>query len=319
LVVTYNSLIPGDPVHADSASTGARVLDDIWHREYRHLHAVASRMLRDRDDADDVVQEAFGRLMRVDLELDDPRAWLTVVVRRLCLNRLSTAYHRRESPIGSAPPEDRRGGPADPSAVDPADRVTLDDQVQHALAVVLERLSPPERTAFVLHDIFGLPYEQIGQVVGRSATACRQLASRARRSVRSSPPSPTGPVRARATDEHRRLVERFVAACAGGDVAGLVGALDPGAAVDTVMLDGTQVGHGEGAERVASDAVRFLGPGSGTVLVTVLGDHGVDAVALYSNGGHGVFDIDVVDGAIHHLRITVVAPPEPRPAGPPVR
>jgi RNA polymerase sigma-70 factor (ECF subfamily) len=283
-------------------------VDDIWHREYRHLHVIASRMLRDPDDADDVVQDAFGRLMRVDLEIDDPRAWLTVVVRRLCLNRLDSAYHRRESTFGSAPPEGARGATADPPAGDPADRVTLDDQVQHALAVVLERLSPPERTAFVLHDIFGLPYEEIGQIVGRTATTCRQLASRARRSVRSSAPSPTRPVRTHATDEHRRLVERFVAACAAGDVAGLVEALDPGAAVDTVMLAGAQVGHGEGAERVASDAMRFLGPESGTVLVPVLGDKGVDAVALYPDGGRGVFEIDIADGAIQHLRITVVPP-----------
>jgi RNA polymerase sigma-70 factor (ECF subfamily) len=301
-------------VNADGP-TESRVLDDIWHREHRYLHAIAARMLRDPDDADDVVQEAFGRLMRVDLEIDDPRAWLTVVVRRLCLNRLGSAYHRRESTFGSAPPEDAPGGTADRPAGDPADRVTLDDQVQHALAVVLERLSPPARTAFVLHDIFGLPYQEIGQIVGRTATTCRQLASRARRSVRSSAPSPTRPVRTHATDEHRRLVERFVVACAAGDLAGLVEALDPDAAVDTVMLDGTQLGHGDGAERVASDAMRFLGPGSGTVLVPVLGDRGVDAVALYPNGGHGVFAIEIADGAIRRLGITVV-PPQDAPAAP---
>jgi hypothetical protein len=104
------------------------------------------------------------------------------------------------------------------------------------------------------------------------------------------------------------LVERFVAACEAGDIAGLVEALDPDAAVDTVMLDGTRLGHGEGAERVTSDALRYLSPESGSVLVPVLGDNGVDVVALYPNGGRGVFDITIADGAIRHLRITVVPP-----------
>jgi RNA polymerase sigma-70 factor, ECF subfamily len=299
-------------VNADGP-TGSRALDEIWRSAYGPLHAIAARMLHDPHHAHDVVQEAFSRLMRVDLDIDDPQAWLAVVVRRLCLNRLDSAYHRRESPFGSAPPEDAPSGTSGPPAGDPADRVTLDDQVQHALAVVLDRLSPAERTAFVLHDIFALPYEEIGRIVGRTATTCRQLASRARRSVRSSPPSLARPAPTHATGEHRRLVERFVAACEGGDVAGLIEALDPEVAVDTMTLEGTRLGHGEGAAQVASDAMRFLGPGSGSVLVPVLGDDGVDVVVLYPSGGRGVLGVAIAGGAIQHLRITVVSPAATRP------
>lgn len=291
----------------DAGPSGSSTLPHIWRREYRYLHTIATRILRDADHADDVVQEAFGRLALVDREIDEPRAWLTVVVRRLCLNRLDSAYHRRESTFGAAPPEDAPDG-AVPPAGDPADRISLDDQVQRALAVVLHRLSPAERTAFVLHDVFGLPYEEIGEIVGRSAVACRQLASRGRRSIRSSPPRPSWapPTEARATDAHRQLVERFVEACEAGDLAGLVEALDPDAVVDTTSLDGTPLGHGEGAGQVAADALRFLGPTSGTVLVPVIGDNGVDVVALYANGAHGVLDLDTTDTVIRCLGITLL-------------
>lgn len=313
--------IPGALMNRDPGPTeprATRSLDDVWHDEDRHLHAIASRMLRDPAEADDVVQEAFGRLMRVDLdEIDDTRAWLTVVVRRLCLNRLGSAYHRRESAVGATPPDETPPGLSGPAASDPADRITLDDQVQQALAVVLDQLSPAERTSFVLHDIFGIPYDEIGEIVGRTATTCRQLASRARRAVRSSPPSHPAATASVASDEHRRLVERFVAACNAGDVAGLVEVLDPDVAVETVALDGQRLGHGVGAGRVATQAMRFIGPESGSVLVPVRGEKGVDVVALYPDGRRGVFDLEIANGVIQRFRIIVVSPKDTRSPEPP--
>src|SRR3954468_15545430 len=162
------------------ASTDPR-FDEVWREDRGRMLALARRTLGDAAEAEDVVQEAFGRLARVDLdELQDVRGWLAVVVRRLCLDRIRSAHFRRESVTLGSLPDGVISLPPE-LAADPADRITLDDQVQLALAVVLGRLSPAERTAFVLHDIFGFPYAAVGEIVGRSTTACRQLASRARR------------------------------------------------------------------------------------------------------------------------------------------
>ena len=168
-----------EPVAPPSPASLDPRFEEVWRTDRGRMVGLARRTLGDAAEAEDVVQEAFGRLARVDLdELEDVSGWLAVVVRRLCLDRIRSAHFRHESvtlgvlPDGviSLPPE---------LAADPADRITLDDQVQLALAVVLDRLSPAERTAFVLHDIFGFPYAAVGEVVGRSTAACRQLASRA--------------------------------------------------------------------------------------------------------------------------------------------
>src|SRR5689334_19911499 len=155
-----------------------RDFDVAW-RTYRpRLVAQAARTLHDHAAAEDVVQEAFRRLSAVPVdEIADTGGWLSVVVRRLCLNRLHSAFARHEGPVGAT-------FALDIAEADPADRVTLDDEVQLALAVVLDRLTPPERTAFVLHDVFGFPFGAVGAIVGRTPVACRQLASRARRSIR---------------------------------------------------------------------------------------------------------------------------------------
>lgn len=304
---------PSDPTGPRSS----RTIDDVWLDDHRYLHTVAARMLRDASAAEDVVQEAFGRLMSVDVDqIDDTRAWLTVAVRRLCLNRLDSAYQRRESVAGAAPPDDAPQPAATPRSGDPAEQVTLDDQVQRALAVVLERLSPAERTSFVLHDIFGYPYDEIGALVGRSSAACRQLASRARRSVRSSPSTPTAEIEPTPSADphgHRQLVERFVTACQAGDVSGLLEVLDPDAAGEFVTSDGTVLGHGDGAGRVATNAIRFLGPDSGTILVPVLGERGVDMVARYPNGGRAVLELTAEHGLIRELHGTVTPPSDASP------
>src|SRR5262245_11789176 len=154
-------------------------LGRAWREHRRYVLDIAFRMLGNLSEAEDVVQEAFSRLLRVDVDaIEDVRGWLVVVVSRLCLDRLRAERRHPKGPAWPSGPE-----PAD-QALDPADRVTLDDSIRIALNTVLERLTPAERTAFVLHDVFQYPFETIGDIVGRSPAACRQLASRARRSIR---------------------------------------------------------------------------------------------------------------------------------------
>src|SRR5438128_61223 len=217
----------GPAMSEDTAASGdlqgdARLVA-VW-REHRGLALdVAYRMLGSLSDAEDVVQEAFARLMRVDLnEIEDVRGWLVVVVTRLCLDQLRSARSRREAYVGPWLPEPLVDLPGEEP--DPADRVTLDDSVRMALLVVLERLSPAARAAFVLHDVFQFSFDAVSGIVGRSPAACRQLASRARRRIESE----TGPARFQArVDEHHEVAERFIAACAGGDVDALLRLLDP--------------------------------------------------------------------------------------------
>jgi RNA polymerase sigma-70 factor, ECF subfamily len=168
----------------------------------------------------DCVQEAWLRLQRAaDRDtIRDLGAWLTTTVSRLALDALGSAKARRERYAGPWLPEPIVENPG----ADPADRVTLDESVSMALLVVLETLSPAERTAFLLHDVFGLPFEEVAEVVGRSPVAVRQLASRARRHVRGDRPR-VPPSRA----EQAELLDAFTGACAGGDLERLVTLLDP--------------------------------------------------------------------------------------------
>src|SRR5262249_24971806 len=155
---------------------------------------------------------AFTRLLRVDLaEIDDVRGWLVVVVGRLCLDRLKSARARHETTVASWPVQEPR---AAMPAMDPADRVALDDTVRTALFVVLERLTPAERAWLVLHDVFQFSFDDIASIVGRTPEACRQLASRARRRVEGD--EDVGRFKVESADE-QRLVEQFIDACANGD------------------------------------------------------------------------------------------------------
>ena len=150
-----------------------------WRQHRPYLVNLAYQMLGDVGEAEDVAQEAFLRLSRADInEIDDVRAWLTVVAGRLCLDQVRSARSRHERPedIGSEAAAVNQSG-----RLDPADRVTLDDEVRTALWEVLRRLSPAERVAFVLHDVFGVPFDAIAETVGRPVGTCRQLARRARR------------------------------------------------------------------------------------------------------------------------------------------
>ncbi len=189
-------------------------------RHRPHLLSVAYRLMGSRSDADDVVQEAWLRLQRVDAgRIDSLRAWLTRVTGRICLDLLRSASARRQDYVGEWLPEPLIAASNDD---DPADHVTLDESVGLAMLVVLETLSPAQRTAFVLHDVFGLSFDEVAEVVGRSPGAARQLASRARRLIAERRPRFDTD-----TAAQRAAIEAFLTAAREGDLAGLVRVLDP--------------------------------------------------------------------------------------------
>src|SRR5438132_9547990 len=176
------------PRRISSLFDGHRMIDssgfnEAWSEHHGFLLDVAYRLLGSYGDAEDIVQEAFSRLLRTDIDpIEDVRAWLVVVVSRLCLDQLRSARVRHESYIGPWFPEPLLQLEAD--SADPADVVTLDESVRMAMLIVLERMSPAERVVFVLHDIFEFPFEKVAEMVGRTPAACRQLATRARRRVK---------------------------------------------------------------------------------------------------------------------------------------
>ncbi len=274
------------------AADGAKIVQA--YRDHRpYLIDLAFRMLGDIGAAEDTVQDAFTRLLAADVAgIEDERGWLIVVTSRLCLDRIRSARARRERPHDAAGIE-FVAPPAQGALANPADRVTLDDGVSLALLVLLRRLSPAERVVFVLHDIFGMPFPTVAQTVGRTAPACRQLAKRARQKIAGSQPGqgpmteerglgpaggrPPGPARggpggglppraskARfdvASAEHRVVTEKFIAACANGDLDGLLAVLAPDAWGDIDLGPGgpvREVAHG--AARVARNLLRFWGP-----------------------------------------------------------
>jgi RNA polymerase sigma-70 factor (ECF subfamily) len=187
---------------------GNHLLAERFEQHRSHLRAVAYRMLGSLSEADDAVQEAWLRLSRAGTDdVDNLGGWLTTIVARVCLNMLRSRATRREVPLAPRLP-DPVVSPA--TNVGPEDETLLGDSVGLALLVVLETLPPAERLAFVLHDMFAVPFEEIAPIVGRSATAARQLASRARRRVRvpPRPPTPTAPVSERwSTPSSRPLAE----------------------------------------------------------------------------------------------------------------
>jgi RNA polymerase sigma-70 factor (ECF subfamily) len=203
-------------------------LADEFERHREHLRAVGYRMLGSVSEADDAVQDAWLRLDRSDPGgTDDLRGWLTVVVGRICLDTLRKRKSRREQLTGSWLPEPivRAANDAEPES-----DAVMAESVGLALLVVLESLSPAERLAFVLHDVFGIPFDEIAPVVERSPAATRQLASRARRRVRAEAPDPDADLAVQ-----RRAVDAFLAAAREGDFDGLLRVLDPDV---VVRIDG---------------------------------------------------------------------------------
>ncbi|MER5953295.1 RNA polymerase sigma factor SigJ [Streptomyces sp. NPDC001893] len=203
--------------------------------ERRRLTDLAYRLLGSLADAEDVVQETYVRWYGMDRPqrdaIESPGAWLTTVASRICLNLLGSARARRERYVGEWIPEplpERREW-TDGVAADPADRITLDESVDMAFLVVLESMTPAERVAFILHDVFRYAFAEVAEIVGRTPAACRQLASSARRRIRDAQ-APVGPTTAQAV-----IVRQFKQAWAAKDVSALVGLLDPDA---TVIADG---------------------------------------------------------------------------------
>jgi RNA polymerase sigma-70 factor (ECF subfamily) len=216
-----------------------------------HLRGVAYRMLGSLAEADDAVQEAWIRLSRTDTsDVDNLRAWLTTVVARVCLNMLRSRKTRRETPLEPYMP-DPIVSPE--QGVDPEHQALLGDSVGLAMLVVLDSLAPAERVAFVLHDIFGVPFDEVAPIVGRSPTAARQLASRARRRVRGAPVPDV------ALDGQWAVVDAFLAAARAGDFERLLGVLDPEVVLRTNggMARSAATTLLRGAQPVAARAMAF--------------------------------------------------------------
>lgn len=266
-----------------------------WRDDRAYLIAIASRIIRDPIEAEDVVQDAFARLAVQRLEeIRDLRAWLVVVVRRVALDRLGSAHRRLSTP---SDPHTLTPAGSEAQAPDPADRITLDDEVRRALAVVLDQLSPAERATFLLHDVFGIPFERIAEFVGRTPSACRQLASRARRSIRDSQPSAP---RTAPHPELAAVVESFIAACAGGDLEALARTLH----VDVsgwATVDGAQVGFAEGIDAVAERLLFFLGPRSGWLLSPLPLDDGMSVLATRDGEPVAMLRLNITDGLIRAM------------------
>lgn len=215
-----------------------------------HLRGVAYRILGSVDEADDAVQEAWLRLSRSDSsEIENLGGWLTTVVSRVCLDILRSRKSRREESMEAQVAEPAASGSADPES-----EAVMADAVGVALLVVLDRLTPAERLAFVLHDLFAVSFEEIGNIVGRSAMATRQLASRARRRVQGAPSAAQIDL-----SGQRRLIDRLLAALRAGDVQGLVSVLDPEFVlrVDEASLEPGGQREVRGAEVWAKQAVVF--------------------------------------------------------------
>ncbi len=215
----------------------------------RYLTAVAFRMLGSHADAEDAVQEAWFRLGRADGAIDDLRAWLTKVVSRVCLDQLRTRKRRQERPLEQLPDREIAADDADVHS-----RAESADRVGYALMLVLEQLSPDERLAYVLHDVFGMPFEVIAPIVDRTPQAARKLASRARDRVRG---VESGESHERASREQRRaVVDAFLAAARDGDFGRLVGLLHP--EVEFRIDQGPEgLRIVRGAEHVAASAAEF--------------------------------------------------------------
>ncbi|CAN5206716.1 sigma-70 family RNA polymerase sigma factor [soil metagenome] len=254
-----------EPTTPDPATALAAAFES--HRT--HLRAVAYRMLGSVHEADDAVQEAWLRLARSDATaIDNLGGWLTTTVSRLCLDHLRTRGSRREAPL-----PDHEDVDVAEVAPGPEAEVLLADRVGDALQVVLAALSPAERLAFVLHDLFAVPFEEIGSVLGRSPAAVRQLASRGRRRVQSEDPATDQALdRADGPDPamQRRVVTAFLAASTSGDFQGLLDVLDPGA---VVRSDGAaaQLGSPALTEGASAVATFFDGRARAARLVTIDG------------------------------------------------
>ncbi|WP_433355291.1 RNA polymerase sigma factor SigJ [Microtetraspora malaysiensis] len=275
--------------------------------ERRQLINLAYRLLGSLADAEDVVQETYARWYAMSRQrqeaIESPGAWLTKVASRICLDLLGSARARRERYVGEWIPEplpDRTewiSGRPDGATADPADRITLDESVNMAFLVVLESMTPAERVAFILHDVFRYPFAEVAEIVGRTPVACRQLASSARRRVRESQP-PATPAARRAG-----IVRDFKEAWEAKDIEALIGLLAP---------DATGIGDGgglvsavlrpvEGDEQIARALVDIAGKAPGLAILerTVNGQPGL--VAQQDGVTVVVMAFDIAGDRIKHI------------------
>ena len=223
-------------------------LANRFDRQRLHLRAVAYRILGSVSEADDAVQDAWLRLRRTDAEqIESLERWLTTVVARICLNMLRSRRTRGEQPLDGFLPEPIIDDPA--VGTDPEHEALLADSVGIALQVVLDTLSPAERLAFVLHDMFAVPFDEIAAMLKRSPEATRQLASRARRRVRGAAPVPDPDL-----TRQRAVVDAYFAAAREGDLEALVAVLDPDVVLRAHRRDGDPL-ELRGADRVAQGAM----------------------------------------------------------------
>lgn len=273
-------------------------LAERFETERAHLRAVAYRMLGSPSEAEDAVQEVWLRLSRSDTSgVANLGGWLTTVVARVCLDMLRSRESRREEPLGTHVPEpimSREDG------IDPEHEAVLADSVGLALLVVLDTLSPAERLAFVLHDLFAVPFDEIASIVGRSPTTTRQLASRARRRVRGAATVPAGDF-----TRQQEAVRAFLAASRDGDFDALLAVLDP----DVVLrADRAAVSVGASSEVRGAPAVarQFAGRARDAQLALVDGVAGL----VWAPGGRprAVFCFTITSGKI--IEIDILADPE---------
>jgi RNA polymerase sigma-70 factor (ECF subfamily) len=277
---------------------------DEFETHRSHLRAVAYRMLGSASEADDAVQEAWLRLARADTSgIGNTGAWLTTVVARVCLDMLRSRAARREVHLDAAPPAD---------SPDPEQEAMLADSVGLALLIVLDTLTPAERLAFVLHDMFAVPFQQVAPILGRSVPATKMLASRARRRVRAARPADVDPAR------QRGVVAAFLAASRDGDFAALLDLLDPDV---TVRADAAAAPTGgpvslSGAQTVARQALAFshraehgrIGLVNGAPAILVAPQGRLVTVIAFTITAGKITAIDIIADPHRLPRLTVEAP-----------
>jgi RNA polymerase sigma-70 factor (ECF subfamily) len=292
----------------DLSGTGG-IVAAAWRADRAYLIDLAYRMLGDIGAAEDLVQEAF---LRLDLaepgKVRDPRGWLTVVTSRLCLDRIRSAHDRRERPSDTAW-LDSALSLGRQTVIDPADRVTLDEEVSEALLILLQRLSPAERVCFVLHDVFQLPFDQVAEILGKPSATCRQLAKRARAKVAGGPHA----TKHEMTDQElHKISQTFLAACANGDLQALTAVLhdDVWGVADFAVGDppilrprrsSAQVQRG--ADRIARNLLRFFG--GNVTLVSAPAASGLAFLAFLQRRPYAIITASVDGGLLTSMHAVV--------------
>ncbi|WP_020576382.1 sigma-70 family RNA polymerase sigma factor [Actinopolymorpha alba] len=273
-----------------------RALADQFEADRQHLRSVAFHLLGSVDDADDAVQGAWLKASSADVQnIQNPTGWLTTITVRESLDQLRARRRRAERPLSDIDTEWD-----DPGAASADEDVLLADSVSRALLVVLDRLSPAQRVAFVLHDVFAMPFDEIGELLDRSAVAAKKLASRARERLHGSPP----PLDTRRTTQHARIVKAFLTAARGGDLPTLLNLLAPDVVrtVDRQLVPDNVATEVRGARQVAEETPLFAHRARSGVVVLV---DGVPGIALAPRGRvRAVMRLTMdADDRIHRIEI----------------